>query len=87
MMRTVFAFCLLAVPALAGCDKLDTAMQAAPINTATVEGNVRGRRGGGEEIRVWRDPETGCQYLVWERRRTGSMTPRLKADGRPLCNP
>ncbi len=84
-MRATFVLCLLAAPALAGCDKFDSSFQAAPINASTVDGNVRGRRSGGEEIRVWRDPETGCQYLVWERRRTGSMTPRLKADGRPMC--
>lgn len=68
---------------LAGCDGLIT--QAEPLNTTTVEGKVRTRRAGGEEVRVWRDPATGCQYLLWERRRMGSITPRLTADGRPMC--
>lgn len=71
--------------ALAGCDTFDSSFRSAPINATTVEGKVRSRRAGGEEVRVWRDPETGCQYLLWERRQRGSMTPRLGPDGRPVC--
>lgn len=32
---------------------------------------------------LWQaDPETGCQYIVTK---TGGITPRLGADGRPIC--
>jgi hypothetical protein len=69
--------------ALAACDRIESK----PINAATVEGKIRSARTGGEEVRVWRDPETGCQYLLWERRQRGAMTPRLAPDGRPICKP
>ncbi|WP_374143564.1 DUF6440 family protein [Sphingomonas sp.] len=87
MTRAALAFCLFGSVLLAGCDKLSASLETAPIKATTVEGKVRSRRAGGEEIRVWRDPETGCQYLLWERRQRGSMTPRLTPDGRPMCKP
>lgn len=86
MKMPVLALCLVGATPLAGCDRLDSSFEPAPIKTATVEGKVRSRRTGGEEVRVWRDPETGCQYLLWERKHRGGMTPRLAADGRPMCN-
>lgn len=52
----------------------------------TVEGKVRSRLTSGEEVRAWGDPETGCQYFLWERRQRAGMTPRLAADGRSMCN-
>ncbi|WP_370655243.1 DUF6440 family protein [Sphingomonas aurea] len=79
--RSALAFSGFIAVALTACDKFD----AAPINATTVEGKVRSARAGGEEVRVWRDPETGCQYLLWERRQRGAMTPRLAPDGRPIC--
>jgi hypothetical protein len=84
--RATLALCGSAVM-LAGCEKLTTTYQSAPIRTERVEGKMRGGRAGGEQVRVWRDPETGCQYLVWERRQRGAMTPRLRPDGRPMCGP
>ena len=81
MTKLAFAWCLIGAVALAGCDQ----MQSEPINATTVDGKIRSRRAGGEEVRVWRDPETGCQYLLWERRQRGAMTPRLAADGKPIC--
>ena len=85
MARTTVALALALAGAimLAGCDRFNTS--AAPITTDTVEGKIRGNRNGGEEVRAWRDPDTGCQYLLWERRGRGSMTPRLTAEGRPMC--
>ncbi|WP_443024813.1 DUF6440 family protein [Sphingomonas sp. Leaf37] len=79
--RSALAFCILGAVGVAACDRLESA----PINATTVEGKVRGERAGGEEVRVWRDPGTGCQYLLWERRQRGAMTPRLAPDGRPMC--
>lgn len=78
------AFCLL-TSVLAGCDKSDSPFDSASDDNGASEARVLGRSAGGERVRVWRDPETGCQYLAWGRRRTGSMTPRLKPDGRPMC--
>ncbi len=83
--RATLMFCLLGTALLAGCDKMGSTFQSAPISTTTVEGKTRSARRGGEEVRVWRDPDTGCEYLLWERRQRGSMTPRLKPDGRPMC--
>jgi Family of unknown function (DUF6440) len=87
MMRATPVFCLLAAVMVAGCDQQGSPFRSESIKTATLEGKVRGSRSGGEQVRVWRDPETGCQYLVWERRSLGNMTPRLNAEGRPLCGP
>ena len=83
MQRSVPAFCILGVMALAACDR----PSAAPITATTLEGKIRSGRAGGEEIRVWRDPGTGCEYLLWERRQRGAMTPRIGPDGQPMCRP
>lgn len=85
MTRKTLAFGLISLVLLAGCEKLSSEFQSAPIKATTIEGKVRTARGGGEEVRVWRDPETGCEYLLWEGKRKGSMTPRLTSDGRPMC--
>ncbi len=81
MQGSALAFCIFSAVALTACDRFDSAS----INATTVEGKVRSAREGGEEIRAWRDPETGCQYLLWERRQRGAMTPRLAFNGRPMC--
>jgi hypothetical protein len=36
----------------------------------------------GVTVRVWRDPETKCEYLVLY---NNSLTPRVDADGLPIC--
>ena len=72
---------------LVGCDEKGSPFQSESIKTMSVEGKLRGSRSGGEEVRVWRDAETGCQYLLWERRGKGSMTPRLTPEGQPMCGP
>lgn len=40
-------------------------------------------RGPSNEMDLWRDRETGCEYISY----TGSsgLTPRLDANGRPIC--
>lgn len=38
---------------------------------------------GNHILSVWRDPETGCEYILG----TNEATPRLKPDGLPLCRP
>jgi hypothetical protein len=73
---------LIVAASVAGCDKFESE----PIKASNVEGKIRNRRSGGEEVRVWRDPQTRCQYLLWERRQRGAMTPRLAPDGRPMCS-
>jgi hypothetical protein len=85
MARGLVLSCLAGAVLLSGCDQWGSSFQTAPIKTDNVEGKMRGRRGGGEQVRVWRDPGTGCQYLIWESRRRGGMTPRLTSDGRPMC--
>lgn len=87
MMRMIQILCLSGTVLLVGCDEADSPFRSESIKTTTIEGKVRSSRNGGEEVRVWRDPDTGCQYFLWERRRAGSMTPRLTPDGRPMCGP
>lgn len=60
---------------------------------AAVIGGVAAMRSGGvsalpsgiryvpsSSVRVWLDPETGCEYFA------EAWTPRLTRDGRPLCS-
>jgi hypothetical protein len=39
-------------------------------------------RGEGDLPRVFADPTTGCEYLVYAHK---GITPRLGADGAPMC--
>ena len=77
--------CLAAATSLAACDQASSPFSSTPIRSERVEGKMRGNRQGGEQVRVWRDPANGCQYLLWERRQRGAMTARLKPDGLPMC--
>jgi Family of unknown function (DUF6440) len=85
MMRTTLVLGVTGAVMLAGCDQTGSPFQSEPIKTTKLEGKIRGTRSGGEQVRVWRDPATGCQYLLWERSRQGGMTPRLTREGRPMC--
>lgn len=49
----------------------------APVETVYTD--ARGNR----ILSVWRDPETGCEYLLG----VNEAVPRLKPDGLPLCRP
>ena len=37
------------------------------------------------EFGTFSDPATGCEYIVWNGYEKGGITPRLNADGQPLC--
>jgi hypothetical protein len=87
MMRTPLILCFAGALLLAGCDQNGSPFQSEPIKTTRLQGKVMGKSSGAEEIRVWRDPDTGCQYLLWRGRRDGGITPRLTPDGRPICGP
>ena len=87
MMRTTMILWDPSAVMLAGCDPTGSPFRAEPIKAAKLEGKIRGTRSGGEQIRDWRDPDTGCRYLLWEGARQGGMTPRLTPDGRPMCGP
>jgi hypothetical protein len=88
MMRTPLILCFSSALLLAGCDQNGSPFQSEPIKTKRLEGKILGKSNGGEEIRAWRDPETGCHYLLWRGRRSeGGITPRLTPDGRPMCGP
>lgn len=50
--------------------------------TSVTEPNIYYTSG---DIRVWRDPETGCDYLLYKRGYAGGITPRMNADGTPHC--
>ena len=63
MTRSLVLPCLAGVMMLSGCDQWGSSFQTAPIKTDNVEGKMRGRRGGGEQVRVWRDPGTGVSIL------------------------
>ncbi|MFN3582809.1 DUF6440 family protein [Phenylobacterium sp.] len=40
-----------------------------------------------DDVETWRDPQTGCQYLLFAdgNLEAGGMTPRLDANGLPIC--
>ena len=42
-----------------------------------------------QHIRVYTDPETGCQYLIYDRKYgyagMGGITARMDADGNQIC--
>ncbi|MEY2883273.1 MAG: hypothetical protein RL490_997 [Pseudomonadota bacterium] len=85
MMKPIQLLCVSSLLLLAGCDQQDSPFKSESIETSSIAGKLRGNRSGGEQVRVWRDPDTGCQYLLWERRGKGSMTPRLTPGGAPMC--
>lgn len=87
MLRTTLIICVSSAMMLAGCDQNGSPFGSEPIKAAKLQGKIRGTRSGGEQIRDWRDPDTGCRYLLWEGARQGGMTPRLTPDGRPMCGP
>lgn len=39
----------------------------------------------GSDFLFLKDKETGCEYIVLDAYRTQSMTPRLDAEGQPIC--
>lgn len=39
----------------------------------------------GPDVQIWSDPETHCQYLLRRIYLGDSITPRLNADGKPMC--
>ena len=36
-------------------------------------------------VKTWTDPETRCEYLIYTSSERGGITPRLKANGDPMC--
>lgn len=69
MMATLFA-CIVAI--VATCGQRPTEAQS----------SQRGMRlDDGEGIRVWTDPDTNCQYLLYY---GNAITPRLQGGG-PIC--
>jgi len=69
----------LALLILSSCERMGPSLP-----TEKVEGRTRSSVAR-EGVRVWRDPGTGCQYLLWDSSRRGGITPRLGSDGRPRC--
>lgn len=37
------------------------------------------------QLRVWTDPETGCQYFLFISYDKGGIQPRLDEYGKPMC--
>lgn len=87
MRRAALAVCLIGATLVAGCNGVQSPFESASSEEATVEGQLRTSESASRRMRVWSDPETGCQYLLRGRSSRGSMTPRLKPDGLPLCKP
>lgn len=42
---------------------------------------------GEDGMTIWKDPETGCEYIVWASYKKGGITARLNSDGSPRCRP
>lgn len=38
-----------------------------------------------EDVTVWVDPDTKCQYVLWDGYKAGSMVPRVHPNGLPVC--
>ena len=36
-------------------------------------------------IRIWSDPQTGCEYVIFDSHKRAGMTHRLNSDGTPMC--
>ncbi|MES2337877.1 MAG: DUF6440 family protein [Pseudomonadota bacterium] len=87
MQRTGLVMCLMGAAMLGGCDGGQSSYGSAPSQDSAVQGSLRTSTSANRRIRVWSDPETGCQYLIWGRSGRGGMTPRLKPDGMPVCKP
>ena len=49
----------------------------------------KGEAGISAEVLIWSDPETTCEYLIYDRKSgsagMGGITPRLDAQGEPMC--
>jgi len=45
----------------------------------------RADSGAGYQPRVWTDPETGCQYLLFRGYVETGVVARLNRDGLPIC--
>lgn len=63
--------------ALAGCEtKTETMPQFVEADSAVA-------------VRAWKDPKTGCEYLVisddYPHKARAAITPRLRANGEPFC--
>ncbi len=86
MTRAGLVFGLIGATLLAGCNGGQSPFGSAPSEERSDDGQLRTSQGNGR-LRVWSDPETGCQYLLRGRSSRGSITPRLKPDGLPLCKP
>lgn len=79
---------LLSTALLMGC-RQDTTPEtvqeeyvSAPAYRTGWEGGSRAR---GWSTHIWTDPDTGCQYVVWQAYARGAVTIRYDRDGRPMC--
>jgi len=77
----------LIVFALAGCNRVENnpnGPQPQPVDK-TLPQTIQTVWGNNDiqDISIFRDNETGCEYLASWR---GGITPRLGADGNPACN-
>lgn len=68
-MRTVAAILLVSLAAACSVRQAEADPTRTPIKQTT-------------GVRVFIDPDTGCHYLAYVE---GGITPRLTADGKPLC--
>lgn len=72
--RMKHAIAILALGMLAGCGE-PTATPVGPSMVGITDNDVF----------VWRDSQTGCQYLVYAGYKRGGITPRLNPDGTQVC--
>ena len=65
---------------LAGCQRREYVERTPPPEVVVTD-----------NVFVWRDVQTGCEYLIYSRDAgyagMGGMTARLDPDGRPICKP
>lgn len=56
-------------------------------NETNIEQATNIKQPENENIEIWTDPETGVQYIIYDRKAgyggMGGITPRLNADGTP----
>lgn len=75
---------LLVIAVSAAVISTQTACQSASAVAAPSQA-ITWVRLAGTDIVLFRDPDTNCDYLVYDGYKSGGITPRLGRDGRPFC--
>jgi hypothetical protein len=73
MIKKTVAVALSAAFLVAGCGQGGAVKQPEKVESADFS----------SEVMLYKDPETGCEYLIFEGYKKGGITPRLDQHGKP----